>query len=123
MDTALLGSGLLGLLCALTRWWAARFDFLLATEPERPWRPAKEVEVSDFGCGSLVPRLTLATGHDLPNDSMNLAQLQPTTADRRGPGATPRLPGFPGNGLLGPGLEFRVSMAAAADPPSARVRG
>jgi len=123
MFTALLETGLLGLLCAFTRWWTARFDFLLATEPERPWRPVKEVEVGDFGCGNTLHPLNLAFGHDLPEQSMILAQLQPTTPDRRGPGATPRLSGLPGHGLLGPGLEFRVSMAAAADPPSARVRG
>jgi len=123
MLTALLESGLVGLLCAFTRWWTARFDFLLATDPERPCRPVKEVEVGDFGCGSMVPPLNLALGHDLTDQSMNLAQDRSSTADRRGPGATPRASGFPGSGLLGPGLEFRVSMAAAADPPSARVRG
>ena len=123
MLTALLESGLVGLLCAFTRWWTARFDFLLGTEPERPWRAEEEVEVSVFGFGSMVPPLNLALGHDLPDQSMNLAQHRSSTADRRGPGATPRASGFPGSGLLGPGLEFRVSMAAAADPPSARVRG
>jgi len=57
MLTALFETGLVGLLCAFTRWWTARFDFLLAAEPERPWRAGKEAEASDFGCGEHGPAI------------------------------------------------------------------
>ena len=86
MLTALLETGLMGLVCAFTRWWTARFNCILATEPERPWRVGKEAEVSDFGSGSTVPLLNVAFGHYHPDNTMISTRRLLPTADRRGPG-------------------------------------
>jgi len=121
MVTVLPGESLMGLLGALTGWWASRSDCVLATEPSWSRRADNELEAGSLGGGTRVFPSSVANVPNLPQLFMHFRRAHTSTADRRGPAAISTT-GLPGSGWLPPGPQARMMKAAAADPPWERFR-